>query len=180
MQTFGQSFVSAGPMSFPYDVFAPEFFEVIGCHAQGVGPFVRPGDRIYLCGEVSDAEAPGFCGKFDHRFNNRPNPRFVDIDTPDSYFTQRRRSRQIVQLPCGNACDIDAMQRIQKPGQDFFQVHDNLGKPIQGADTRQDPGIMNNDLDPENAFAFGITFDGDLPEMDFKDRQVIRRFLDRP
>ena len=38
--------------------------------------------------------------------------------------------------------------------------------------------IVNNDLNAQDAFAFGIHLGGDLPEMELENRQVIRRSLE--
>ncbi|KKK54463.1 hypothetical protein LCGC14_3084490, partial [marine sediment metagenome] len=73
---------------------------------------------------------------------------------------------------------ITLSRSIKKSIQNAPELHGNLGKPVQGTATRKDPGIVHDDFDSKDVFAFGITLSSDLSEVDIEHRQVIRRSLD--
>ena len=180
MESFRYGFVSPRSFSFADDLFASEFLQVVGCHARGIHALLRSDDRIYLCGKVSDTESVRGHSQFDHSLDHRTYPGFVGIDASDLRFSHTGRSGQIVQLNIGDAGDVNAVHGIQKPVKDILQVRDDLSEPIQETAARQHSGIVGNDLDPEGAFAFGITLGGDLSEVDLEHRQVKSGCADRP
>lgn len=178
MESFRYGFVPPGPFAFADDVFAPQLLQVVRGHARSIHFVLGTGDGVHLCGKVGSAESSVIYSQFNHSFDHGSHPGFVDVDTADPYFTNTGRSGQIIQLNIGDAGNVDAVHGIQKPIQDIFQVRDDLSKPIQETTARQYSGIVGNDLDPEGAFAFGITLGGDLSEVDLEHRQVMRRSLD--
>ncbi|MBU2611791.1 MAG: hypothetical protein KJ606_12730 [Chloroflexi bacterium] len=70
------------------------------------------------------------------------------------------------------------MQGIQEAVQDSLQAQNNLREIGQRAATVQFFGIVNDDLNAQNAFAFGVHLGGNLSKVELEDRQVILRSLD--
>lgn len=178
LQVFRDNFISARPLRFVHDVFAPKFLQIIGRFAGCIRAALRSADRCHFDSKIRDCKSPGSSGQLDDPFDHGPHPRFVDIHPSDAHPTHPGGAWPLVQSRLPDAGDVDTTHRIQKPVQDPREPLDDLGEPLQRVPAKQRAGVVNDDLDTKDAFAFGIELGGDSPKMNLGHRHVIRRSLD--
>jgi hypothetical protein len=77
-----------------------------------------------------------------------------------------------------DARDGYAENHFQEAVQVPFQPRHNVRKLGQRSAPACDSEIVDNGLDTQDAFAFGIHLDDELTEIDLEHRQIIRRSLD--
>lgn len=174
-QAFGHRFIAARVVYFADQVFAAQFFQVIGSLTRGV-----IAGNVYLDfgGQVCALEAVRSGGQSNHSLQDGTHSGLVDIHAPDTGLANLGRLGAIVQAIIRDGNKINAAQGIQETIQDFFQSQDDLGEFGQRAATMQFFGIVNDDLNAQDAFAFGVHLGGNLPEVYLEHRQVILRSLD--
>jgi len=175
LQTLGHGLVASGVFDFSYQVFAPEFLQVIGSLASGV---MANRACLYFGSQVCGLESVWSGSQRDHSFQNSTHSRLVDIHTADTGLTDLGRFGQLIQDVVRDNRDINTVQGIEETIQNVCQAQDNLGKLGQRAATAQIFCVVNNNLSAQDAFAFGIHLDGDLSKVKLEDRQVILRSLD--
>lgn len=175
LQTFRDRFIAARVFDFADQVFAAQFFQVIGRLAGGIGA-----GRVFLHfgNHVCALEPLRSSGQGDHGLQNRTHSGLVDIHASEAGLSDLGRLVPILQTMIREGSHIHAAQGIQEAVQDFLQPPDNLGELGQRAPAVQLFRVVNDDLDAQDAFAFGIHLGGDLPEVYLEDRQVILRSLD--
>src|SRR3990172_6288674 len=174
-QSLGYRFIASRVFYFMHQVFSAQFLQVIGSLAGGV----RAGKVFLYFGSQGCALKPlRSDGQGNHCLQDSLYSGLVDIDACDGSWPNLRRFRPIVQAMIRDESHIHTAQSIQEAVQDFFQAQDNFGEPGQRATAVQFLGIVNNDLNAQDAFVFGIHLGGDLSEVELEDRQVIRRSLE--
>jgi len=60
---------------------------------------------------------------------------------------------------------------------DLLQTGHDRREFLQQSATAKFLGVVKNNLDTEDAFAFGIDLESQLAEMEFKDRHTVFKFL---
>ncbi len=114
----------------------------------------------------------------DHSIYHSLHPGLVEINTANPHPTDLRCCVQSLPGVSIDAGYIDAMDCLQETIQDAFESHDDIWEFGQGSSTRQSTSIVDNDLDAQDAFAFGTYLCGELVKVNFEHRQIICRSLD--
>src|SRR3990170_2582130 len=116
--------------------------------------------------------------KSDNPFHYGSYSRPIDIDASDSGLSHLGGKRPAIQSLIVNERYVHPSENSQKSFHDNFQRCRHLGKPLNPPAIPQLFDVVSNYLDPQDAFAFAIHLDRQLPIMDFEDRQIIDRSLD--
>jgi hypothetical protein len=86
---------------------------------------------------------------------------------------------QGVEPTVGDEAGIDAVQRRAELLHHLLQAGDDGRELLQRLAAAQVLGVAGEGFEPQDAFAFGIALQGQVPEVDLEFGQVIRRCLDR-
>ena len=173
----GPDEVAAGAAGFAGQVLAAKLAQVVGGVTGGVAGL--SGHGADLGGEVGDGEAAGGDGQREGGGEHGPGAGLVDIDAADAGAAELGGSGQGIEQAVGDEADIDAVQCRAELLHHLLQAGDDGRELVQGAAAAQVLGVVGDAFEPQDAFAFGIAPQGQVPEVDLELGQVIRRCLDR-
>jgi hypothetical protein len=177
-QTFWRGFISLRVFDAADQVFSTKLLQIIRSL-----PSMIIGDGIAK--DLFDSSRkirrtkPSWMGrKSDDPFHHGSHSRPIDIDASDSGLSHLGAKRPRIQSLIVNERYVHPSQNSQKSFHDDFQRCRDLGKPLNPPAIPQLFDVVCNHFDPQDALAFAIHLDRQLPIMDFEDRQIIDRSLD--
>jgi hypothetical protein len=177
-QSLGHDLIPAR-LSYSADhVLTPEFLQIVGCLARCVRIFIVPHDLSHLRSDIGDAESMWSSSEPNHSFYHRSHPWVVDVNATDSCLTHTRGRGQCFQGGVPNGGDGYTGHDLQKSVQHFLQPQYNISKIGHRSPPACGSKIVDNGLNAQDVFAFGIHLEGELSKVDLEHRQVIRRSLD--
>ena len=177
-QALWGGFIVPGVLDPPDQVFAPKFLQIIGSLASMIIGDGIAKDLFNASCKVRRCESSWIDREADDPLHHGPHSRPIDIDTSNSGLPHLRGKRPCVQLPIINERNIHPSQNLQEPFQDTLEQCNHSRKPINPLPTAQLFRVVDDYLDSQDAFAFAIHLDRQLPIMDLEDRQIIDRSLD--
>ena len=160
-------------------IFTSELFQVVRSLPRMILALGDPEVSPYFVCQIRSSESPGFDRKSDEGFHDRPYTRPIDIYSSNLDGSNLRGQVPFLQHSVINKGNIYPVKNGKESLQDFFERFADLRKTIDPFSTAQLLGIVDDNFNSENPFAFAIHLDRHFPKMDFEDRQIIDRSLDR-
>ena len=159
-------------------VFTPKFLQIIGSLPSMIIGNGFTQDFFDSSRKVCRCKSSWNHREIDGALHHSPHSRSIDIQSADSGLPHLRGTGPVVQSSPVDVRNVHTSQNLQESFQDTLEQDHDLRKPINPLPTAKLFDVVNDHLDPQDAFAFAIHLDRQLPKMDFEDRQIIDRSLD--
>ncbi len=108
-------------------------------------------------GQVGDGEAGGCGGQGEYRGQGSADPGFVQVDPAHASGADLGGLRQLIEGVIGQEAGIEAVQRGGESVDHAGEPADDLPEAVQDPAAAQLFGVMNDRLEAQHMFAFGVT-----------------------